>query len=119
MGKKRPFPLRYVMNGIHHDLASWMAITIHQAYGSLVDLGWTTHDWLEVAMKWWVLMDWADAHMVTKAVEQPSGNGWVGPFDTFTEMRRVILSSGMIEHDNILNQLRERRSMRKDEVVIV
>ena len=68
-------------------------------------------------MKWWVLMDWADGHTVRVCTDQPDPE-WEGPFDTFTEMRKAIVESGVIEAANIHNQLREWRAMRKDEVMI-
>ena len=66
--------------------------------------------------KWWVLMDWADAHMVRMADEQPDLE-WEGPFDSFTAMRKAIVESGVIEAANIHNQLREWRTKRKSEAL--
>jgi len=67
-------------------------------------------------MKWWVMIDWADAHTVKQDDEQP-GLEWEGPFATFTEMRRAIIESGEVEKANIQNQLSEWRAKRKDEIV--
>lgn len=67
-------------------------------------------------MKWWVLMDWADAHMVRFADELP-GMEWEGPFDTFTEMKDEIIRSGVYEAANITGQVREWRAKTKGEAL--
>ncbi len=67
-------------------------------------------------MKWWVLMDWADAHMVRVADELP-GIEWNGPFNTFTEMKTFIIEAGVLETENLNNQVREWRAKTKGEAL--
>ena len=67
-------------------------------------------------MKWWVLMDWADAHAV-RLVDYRPGEEWSGPFKTYSDMKRYIVEAGMIELENIASQLREWRTKTKGEAL--